>query len=101
MAGRSRRFSSTSVEEDEGHRRSIRHITEADALKPIGKNVYLDDYPCFVLEDAVIYLKDKKTIGNLLNTELRGACVIRGRLVVEDELRSRRKYPDHLIQLVS
>lgn len=92
MAGRSRRFSSTSVDEIEGHGDRVKYTAEADVLKPVTRSVHPDDYPCFILEDAAVYLKDKKTIGNLLNAELRGACVVRGRLVIEEESRNRCKF---------
>jgi hypothetical protein len=42
-----------------------------------------DDWPTFLLEDATVYLKDGVTIANLLNVEMEGLFIIRGRLVVE------------------
>jgi hypothetical protein len=91
MAGRSRRFSSSSVDESEDGGNRIRCIPERTALKPTPKNLDPDDYPCFILEDTTIYLEDGKTIGNLLHADLQGSFVVRGRLLAGGELRNQRE----------
>jgi hypothetical protein len=91
MAERSRRFSSTSVDESDDRKGKINCMPERAALKPVGKHVDPDDWPCYVLEDTTIYLKDGKTIGNLLHAELQSPFVVRGRLVVDGDLCSRCK----------
>ena len=88
MAGRSRRFSSTSAEESNDRERKIKYIPERAALKSVTKNLDPDDWPCYVLEDTTIYLQNGKTIGNLLHAELQSSFVVRGRLVVDGDLRS-------------
>jgi hypothetical protein len=88
MAGRSRRFSSTSAEESDEHEEKTKYIPERAALKSVTKNSDPDDWPCYVLEDTTIYLKDGKTVGNLLHAELQSSFVVRGRLVVDGDLRS-------------
>lgn len=88
MAGRSRRFSSTSVDESDGHAGKMKYIPERSALKSVARNSDPDDWPCYVLEDTTIYLNDGKTIGNLLHAELQSFFVVRGRLVVDGDLRS-------------
>jgi hypothetical protein len=91
MTGRSRRFSSTSFDESEDRERRRKYIPERAALKPVSKTVDPDDWPCYVLEDTIIYANDGETIGNLLHAELEGSYVVRGRLVVDGEWRNRCK----------
>jgi hypothetical protein len=91
MAGRSRRFSSTSADESEDREGRSKYVPERAALKLVAKNLDPDDWPCYVLEDTTIYLKDGETIGNLLHAELESSFVVRGRLVVDGDLRSRCK----------
>ncbi|KAG0648863.1 hypothetical protein D0Z07_4976 [Hyphodiscus hymeniophilus] len=86
---RSRRFSTISVNEAEVHGNKIKYIAETEALRRVGKNLHPDDYPCFVLEDTTVYLQDGKTVANLLNAELQGPFVVRGRLVVDGDLSNR------------
>ena len=90
---RNRRFSTVSVDEVEERGNEIKYIPETEALRPVGKKVHPDDYPCFVLEDTTVYLQDGKTIANLLNAELEGAFVVRGRLIVDGDLSNRCKLP--------
>ena len=93
MAERSRRFSTTSADESEhcGAKRKIYYLPERATLKPVPKNAVPDDWPCYVLEDTTIYLKDGKTIANLLYAELQSPFVVRGRLVVDGDLKSHCK----------
>jgi hypothetical protein len=91
MAGRSRRFSTIFVDEIDDGRDRIKCIDEGKVLYPASKSVHLDDLPCFVLEDTSIYLQDGKTMMSLLNAELQGPFLVRGRLVVDGDLRNRCK----------
>ena len=94
MAGRGRRSSTISVDEIERRGNKKKHIPEAEVLRPVGKQAHPDDYPCFVLEDATVFLQDGKTIANLLNAELQGPFVVRGRLVVDVTFNNRRELPE-------
>jgi hypothetical protein len=92
MAGRTRRFSSTSVDEGEVHGHRIKYIAETHVLKAVPRSVIdPNEWPCYVLEDTTIHMQDRKTIGNLLNAELQGSCVVRGRLSVDGDLRNHCK----------
>lgn len=54
-------------------------------LKPAASS---NEFPTFVLEDAVIYRKDtngKLVVANVCNVNLEGPLVARGKLEVEDE----------------
>jgi len=86
---RGRRFSSTSVDAVEVREKRITYVAECAALRPVGKNEHPDDWPCYVVEDATIYTKGGKTIGNLLHAELQTSFVVRGRLIVDGDLRNR------------
>ncbi|RFU34922.1 hypothetical protein B7463_g1400, partial [Scytalidium lignicola] len=88
MAGRRRRFSTISVE-GEGEAPPIHYVNESSVLKSVAKVPNPDDWPCFLLEDAVVYWKDGETLGNILDAELQGTYMVRGRLEVEKE---NRKY---------
>lgn len=88
---RGRRCSSSSVEESGDRGGRIKYVPERAALKPVPKNADPDNWPCYVLEDTTIFLKDGRTIGNLLRAELEGSYVVRGRLVVDGEFHSNCK----------
>ena len=74
MAGRRRRFSTVSVDETLDRVERIEYIPEKSALKSIPEALRgnADNWPCYVLEDATVYLTNGKTIGNLLHSELQG-----------------------------
>jgi hypothetical protein len=91
MVDRKRRFSILSADEPEGREPKAKIINEKTALKPVPKALDADDWPCFVLEDTTIYKKDGLTFGNLLNAELEGSFVVRGRLMVDEDLQNRCK----------
>ncbi len=42
-----------------------------------------DNWPLYILEDATVYGKDKRTFASLLHAELEGPFTIRGTLVLE------------------
>lgn len=58
---------------------------EAKVLKSVDKDAHHpDDWPTFPLEDATVHKTDG-SLANLLNVELQGPFVIRGRLRVDTE----------------
>lgn len=64
-------------------------------LKPAASN---NEFPTFVLEDAVIYRKDangKLVVANVCNVKLEGPLVVRGKLEVEDDELVLRCMPPH------
>ncbi|OBT61111.1 hypothetical protein VE03_10838 [Pseudogymnoascus sp. 23342-1-I1] len=63
--------------------RSPKCLSEGEVLQPVSKAVGSDDWPIYLLKDAVVYGKDGETPANLLHTELEGPFSIRGRLVVD------------------
>lgn len=58
---------------------------ELAILKPYPPGTIDDDWPMFTLNDAVIYEKDGKTLGNPLLVDKVGPMVIRGRFEVDEE----------------
>lgn len=62
-------------------------------LKPAASN---NEFPTFVLEDAVIYRKEPNgnlVVANVCNVKLEGPLVVRGKLEVEDDLALHRMPP--------
>jgi hypothetical protein len=66
-------------------------LNEEDVLLPVFKQLDPDEWPCFVLNEAVVYGKDGETPASLLDAELDGPMVVRGRLEVDKEFRQLRK----------
>lgn len=63
-------------------------MPELSILKPVAS---LNEFPTFVLDDAVIYRKDKSgklVVANVCNVNLEGPLVVRGKLEVEHDLAS-------------
>ncbi|KAH8801552.1 hypothetical protein F5884DRAFT_518767 [Xylogone sp. PMI_703] len=89
MAGRKRRFSTISIEEEVDKAPPVHYVHESSVLKSIAKVLDPDEWPCFLIEDAVVYWKDGETQANILDAELQGTYIVRGRLEVEKE---NRKY---------
>lgn len=61
-------------------------MPELSILKPVAS---LNEFPTFVLDDAVIYRKDKSgklVVANVCNVNLEGPLVVRGKLEVEHDL---------------
>lgn len=79
--GRPRRASSSSVESV--HAAHVRYVKEASILKSLSPSLHSDDWPCFVLNDAVVYQKDWRTLGNLLKVDQQGPLYVRGRLEID------------------
>jgi hypothetical protein len=59
----------------------------------VPKEVHSDDWPCFVLTNAVIYDKTRTNLANVLFADLEGPFVVRGFLEVEeqDKVQHRRR----------
>jgi len=87
-----RRRITISSSEDEAERssRRISCLTEEEVLQTVDKDLHSDDWPCFVLNGAVVYGKDGVTPANLLHAEPEGPLMIRGKLEVDKEFRHLR-----------
>ena len=93
MAGRRRRrqSDSTVATVDE---LALRLKKESAMLKPVSKDSDDDEWPCFVLKDAVIYHKDGVRIANPLLVDIEGPFIVRGLLTIdEDDLEPLRMFP--------
>lgn len=64
--------------------RRIRWTRESSLLRPVPNDTHSDDWPCFVLTDAVIYDKTGK-LANVLHADLEGPFVVRGYIDVQDK----------------
>ncbi len=72
----------------------IKWIRESAVLKKTPKGVHSDGWSCFVLTDAIVYRKDGKTMTNLLNIDLEGPLIVRGKLDVEEKKQQKlREFP--------
>lgn len=60
-------------------------VGEDEILKPVPQEQHPDDWPCFVLDDAAVYSKDRNSQGNILNAELDGPFTICGNLRLREE----------------
>jgi hypothetical protein len=89
MVGRRVAISSS---EDEAERMSRRMscLTEEEVLQTVSKDLHSDNWPCFVLNGAIVYGKDGMTPANLLHAELEGPLMVRGKLEVDKEFRHLR-----------
>ena len=64
-------------------------------LKPVSKDTDDDEWPCFVLKDAVIYHKDGVRVANPLLVDIEGPFMVRGLLNIdEDDLEPLRMFPN-------
>ncbi|KAI0977052.1 hypothetical protein F4678DRAFT_411638 [Xylaria arbuscula] len=81
MARRRRRAAPTRPIEYEA---TAQHYTEASVLKPVGPSTHTDDWPCFLLSDATVHLRDG-TLTNQLDVDMYGPFVVRGRLELEKD----------------
>ncbi|KAI3400841.1 hypothetical protein diail_1530 [Diaporthe ilicicola] len=81
--GRPRRDSNSTVASvDLSH---VKYIPELSFLKPAPS---INDYPTFVLDDAVVYRKSadgQQVVANVCNVNLEGPLVVRGKVEIEDE----------------
>ncbi|KAK3326319.1 hypothetical protein B0H66DRAFT_617285 [Apodospora peruviana] len=82
MAGRRRRPSNSAVATvEELHHR---YLKETNVLKPTSPNTPDNEWPCYVLTDAMVYRSDCKTPANPLHVHLEGPMVIRGTLQIDE-----------------
>ncbi len=88
---RRRALPTLSDDEAEKRLRGVTCLNEKAVLYPVSKAIHPDDWPCFVLERAVVYGKDGKTLVSLLDAELEGPLTVRGRLEVDKDFRHLRE----------
>lgn len=69
--------------------REIECFDEDDVLLPISQPSHPDDWPCFVLQDAVVVDKDGN-LANLLNAEIDGPLFVKGYLEEDKKLKHLR-----------
>lgn len=93
MAGRprKRRASSSTVATVDDSR--IRWTKESSVLKPVPGDLPDCDWPCYVLTDATIYLKDGKTLANPLLVHVHGPLVVRGLLEADEDVVRENREP--------
>jgi len=93
MAGRRRRWSNSTIATVDDTTRKAR--CETLLLKPRPQDLVEDDWPTFVMTDAVIYCPDGKTLGNPLLIERQGPFIVHGHVEVDTtgDDKERRKLP--------
>lgn len=92
-----RKVSTTECDTDAASQsRSTKCLSEEEVLQPVSKTIGSDDWPIYLLQDAVVYGKDGETLANLLHTELEGPFSIRGKLVVDRDYHHFREYRIHM-----
>ncbi|KFY48696.1 hypothetical protein V495_01115 [Pseudogymnoascus sp. VKM F-4514 (FW-929)] len=102
-----RKASTTECDSDAASQsRSPKCLSESEVLQPVSHTVGSDDWPIYLLKDAVVYGKDGESLANLLHTELEGPFSIRGKLVVDREYQHLRilkdkEYKDCLVELTN
>ncbi|KJR80714.1 uncharacterized protein SPSK_05026 [Sporothrix schenckii 1099-18] len=62
-----------------------RYLPESSILKPKDPTLVEDDWPIFVLSDAIVYRPDGVTLANAVLVAQEGPCIVRGRLEVDDK----------------
>ncbi|CAK7230902.1 hypothetical protein SBRCBS47491_007747 [Sporothrix bragantina] len=62
-----------------------RYQPESAILKPKDPTAVEDDWPIFMLNDAVVYRPDGVTMANAILVAKEGPCIVRGRLEVDDK----------------
>ncbi|CAK7220617.1 hypothetical protein SCUCBS95973_004219 [Sporothrix curviconia] len=58
---------------------------ESAILKPKDPTALEDDWPIFMLNDAIVYRSDGVTMANAVLVAKEGPCIVRGRLEVDDK----------------
>jgi hypothetical protein len=90
MPGHGRNGSNSTVATVDNSR--TRWLPEIAILKPLKLTKETEDsntWPCFVLTDVTVFLKDGKRMANPLLPD--GPFVVRGRLDVDDKVKEQRK----------
>jgi hypothetical protein len=82
MGGRRRRISNSTVGTVDD--RFVRWAKESNVVKPTLPTLASDDWPCWVLTDAVVYDKSGN-LANVLDVDLRGPFKVKGFLEVDDK----------------
>jgi hypothetical protein len=90
----SRRVVASSKDEVAGHPKNAKLWSEEEVLQPVSPQANPNDWPCFVLKEAVVYKKDSPILGNLLHAEADGPMIVRGNLEVDKDLRGLRESND-------
>ena len=86
-----RRAVTTSKDDGAGNSKPEWLWNEEEVLQPVSVETHLDDWPCFVLKDAVVFKKDSLLLGNLLHAETDGPLIVRGSLEVDKDFRGLRE----------
>ncbi|KAI1178423.1 hypothetical protein F4777DRAFT_594675 [Nemania sp. FL0916] len=83
MAGqRQRRRQRAPPKKTEADEPAIRYYKESSILKPVSPSTHTDDWPCFLLVDASVHLRNGSMVSQL-DVDSLGPFVVRGRLEVE------------------
>jgi len=75
----------SSQSQSQSQSQTARLLSEEEVLQPAPWGISTDDWPIYLLKDAVVYSKDGKTPANLLHAELEGPFSIHGKLEVDRE----------------
>src|SRR5512142_2813418 len=62
------------------HEASVVWRKETAVLRKKDADLDTDEWPIFVLNDATVYKKDRRTLANALEMDFEGPFVVRGRL---------------------
>lgn len=81
----------SSQSQSQSQSQTMRLLSEEEVLQPAPWGISTDDWPIYLLKDAVVYSKDGKTPANLLHAELEGPFSIHGKLEVDKEHNHLRK----------
>ncbi|KAK5631021.1 hypothetical protein RRF57_006736 [Xylaria bambusicola] len=63
---------------------TARHYKETSVLKPVSPSTHTDDWPCFLLSEATVHMRDGNLM-DLLNVDLFGPFIVRGKLEIEKD----------------
>lgn len=83
------RKASSAVSNDAGASSPPRVLSEEEVLQSAPRVDNTDDWPIYLLTNAVVYGKDPETPVNLLHAELDGPFTVRGQLRVEAKNKGR------------
>lgn len=73
-------------EEQPSKSQSLSYVKVESALRPLRPSVAEDtnEWPCYMLTDATVYLKNGKEMANLLDATIKGPLTVIGKLEFED-----------------
>lgn len=72
-------------------------LSEGEVLQPVSRTIKSDDWPIYLLKDAIVYGKDDESPANLLHAEFEGPFSIRGKLVVDRDYQHLREYWNYML----